>query len=102
MGCLRPLRPPPVGPVLRTRVGCAEAAPAVQVTLLRSALGEAATPIPAIDIGSAFSSAANAAFGMTLNPPFSPCEALLAPPVPALACLPGLPEHAHAAGRALC
>ena len=44
----------------------------LQVTLLRNALGSAATPIPQIDLGNAFSAAANAAFGMTLSPPFSP------------------------------
>ena len=32
----------------------------------------AATPIPLINIGTAFSAAANAAVGMTLSPPFSP------------------------------
>ena len=47
--------------------------PAVlQVTLLRNALGSAATPIPQIDLGNSFAAAANAAFGMTLSPPFSP------------------------------
>ena len=44
----------------------------LQVTLLRNALGSAATPIPQIDLGNSFAAAANAAFGMTLSPPFSP------------------------------
>ena len=42
------------------------------VTYLRSALGSAAVPIPQIDIGSAFSSAADAAAGASLTPAFSP------------------------------
>jgi hypothetical protein len=42
------------------------------VTLLRSALGSAAVSQPQIDIGPAFSAAANAAFGATLSPSFSP------------------------------
>ena len=46
------------------------------MTLLRKALGSAATPMPLINIGSAFSDAANAAVGMTLSPAFSPCEPL--------------------------
>ena len=46
----------------------------MQVALLRNALGADATPIPLINIGSVFASAANAAVGMDLQPPFSPCE----------------------------
>lgn len=42
------------------------------VAFLRTALGDAAVPMPAINIGTAFSDAANAAFNTTLTPPFSP------------------------------
>lgn len=42
------------------------------VDLLRAALGDAAVPCPLVDIGSAFAAAADAAFGTTLSPPFSP------------------------------
>ena len=50
------------------------------VVFLRTALGAAAVPCPATDIGSAFATAADAALNMTLNPPFScvsckPCTA---------------------------
>jgi hypothetical protein len=41
------------------------------VALLRSALGSAAVPQPQIDIGAAFSAAANAAVGATLSPSFT-------------------------------
>ncbi len=39
---------------------------------LRSALGKLAVPMPQINIGTAFSTAANAAFNTTLKPAFSP------------------------------
>jgi hypothetical protein len=42
------------------------------VILLRSALGSAAVDQPQIDIGAAFSVAANAAFNTTLSPSFTP------------------------------
>ncbi|KAK9803513.1 hypothetical protein WJX73_000941 [Symbiochloris irregularis] len=42
------------------------------VTLLRTALGAEAVPIPQLNIGSAFAAAADAAAGMTLTPTFSP------------------------------
>lgn len=42
------------------------------VDLLRAALGDAAVPCPLVDIGPAFAAAADAAFGTTLSPPFSP------------------------------
>lgn len=42
------------------------------VKFLRTALGDAAVPIPAIDIGPAFEAAANAALNTTLDPPFNP------------------------------
>ncbi|KAL6769917.1 hypothetical protein ACKKBG_A32870 [Auxenochlorella protothecoides x Auxenochlorella symbiontica] len=42
------------------------------VRLLRSVLGDAAVPIPAIDLGPAFAAAANAALNLTLDPPFTP------------------------------
>jgi hypothetical protein len=42
------------------------------VAFLRSALGAAAVPRPAINIGSAFSDAANAALNQNLNPAFDP------------------------------
>ncbi|KAL4427642.1 hypothetical protein ABPG75_001731 [Micractinium tetrahymenae] len=42
------------------------------VVLLRKALGDAAVPQPLIDIGAAFSAAANAVANTTLDPPFSP------------------------------
>lgn len=42
------------------------------VKFLRMALGNASVPIPAINIGTAFSAAANAALNTTLNPPFNP------------------------------
>ncbi|GAQ82932.1 hypothetical protein KFL_001290230 [Klebsormidium nitens] len=42
------------------------------VKFLRTALGDAAVPEPAIDIGPAFAVAANAAANATLDPPFSP------------------------------
>lgn len=41
------------------------------VVFLRTALGAEAVPCPAIDIGDAFATAADAALNMTLNPPFS-------------------------------
>ena len=42
------------------------------VTFLRQALGSQAVAMPQINIGSAFSDAANAAAGSTLSPSFSP------------------------------
>lgn len=42
------------------------------VELLRAALGKKAVPCPELDIGAAFSAAADAAFNATLDPPFSP------------------------------
>lgn len=42
------------------------------VKFLRMALGAAAVPEPAIDIGTAFSAAADAALNTTLSPPFTP------------------------------
>ena len=42
------------------------------VDFLRGALGDAAVPCPAIDIGSAFAGAANAAAGAELSPKFDP------------------------------
>lgn len=42
------------------------------VRFLRAALGKAAVPCPAIDIGIAFAHAANAAVNATLAPPFTP------------------------------
>eukprot|EP00892_Ulva_mutabilis_P001992 jgi/Ulvmu1/11794/UM080_0005.1 len=42
------------------------------VEFLRTALGDAAVPCPAIDIGPAFIAAANAAAGATLSPDFDP------------------------------
>ena len=44
------------------------------VNFLREALGDAAVPCPAIDIGDAFSAAANAAAGKELSPVFDPYE----------------------------
>ena len=41
------------------------------MAFLRSALGSAATPIPQLDIGTAFAMAADAATNMTLAPPYS-------------------------------
>jgi Ferritin-like domain len=41
------------------------------VVFLRTALGTAAVPCPAIDIGDAFAVAADVATNLTLNPPFS-------------------------------
>ncbi|CAM9362997.1 unnamed protein product [Phaeothamnion confervicola] len=42
------------------------------VALLRSVLGADAVPCPQMDIGTAFAVTADAAGGVTLNPPFSP------------------------------
>lgn len=42
------------------------------VIFLRTALGSAAVPMPNINLGSSFSSAANAALGAQLSPPFTP------------------------------
>lgn len=42
------------------------------VIFLRTALGDDAAPMPEIDIGTAFSNAANAALDMELSPAFSP------------------------------
>lgn len=42
------------------------------VTLLRQALGDDAVPIPQLNIGSAFADAADAAFGQSVSPAFSP------------------------------
>lgn len=42
------------------------------VDFLRAALGDAAVPCPAIDIGDAFKAAANAAAGAELDPEFDP------------------------------
>lgn len=42
------------------------------VIFLRTALGPAAVPMPNINLGSSFSSAANAALGAQLSPPFTP------------------------------
>lgn len=42
------------------------------VELLRAALGDAAVECPKMDIGPAFAAAADAAVGITLDPPFSP------------------------------
>jgi hypothetical protein len=42
------------------------------VKFLRTALGDAAVPIPRLNIGPAFQAAANAAFNTTLRPRFSP------------------------------
>lgn len=42
------------------------------VEFLRAALGDAAVPCPAIDIGAAFAAAANAAAGAELSPTFDP------------------------------
>jgi hypothetical protein len=42
------------------------------VELLRGALGKMAVPCPAMDIGSAFAAAADAAFNTTLDPAFDP------------------------------
>lgn len=42
------------------------------VALLRRTLGSDAVPIPQLNLGTAFSTAANAAVGETLNPAFSP------------------------------
>ena len=42
------------------------------VAYLRTALGSAAVSCPLVNIGSAFSAAANAALNTTLSPPFSP------------------------------
>ena len=42
------------------------------MTLLRQALGDDAVPIPQLNIGSAFADAADAAFGQSVSPAFSP------------------------------
>lgn len=42
------------------------------VVFLRSALGSVAVPMPDLNLGDAFSKAADAAVGMTLMPPFLP------------------------------
>lgn len=42
------------------------------VIFLRTALGPAAVPMPNLNLGDAFSAAANAALGTQLSPPFSP------------------------------
>ena len=42
------------------------------VSFLRSALGNSSVQCPLVNIGSAFSDAANAVLGTTLSPPFSP------------------------------
>ena len=42
------------------------------VTYLRKALGSDAVPIPQLNIGTAFADAADAAFGETVSPAFSP------------------------------
>jgi len=42
------------------------------VRFLRAALGSAAVPCPSMDLGPAFSAAADAAFGMTLPNPYTP------------------------------
>jgi hypothetical protein len=47
------------------------------VELLREALGKRAVPCPAMDIGAAFSDAADLAFNTTLDPPFSPYSSKL-------------------------
>lgn len=44
------------------------------VELLRSALGSSAVQCPLMNIGTAFSAAANSALNTTLSPPFSPYE----------------------------
>ena len=48
------------------------------VIFLRTALGDAAVPMPEFDLGSAFAAAANAALGMELSPAFSPYSSDLA------------------------
>ena len=45
---------------------------AAHIRYLRNVLGDAAPPCPAMDIGPAFVAAADAAVGMTLDPPFDP------------------------------
>ena len=47
------------------------------VIFLRTALGAAAVPQPAINVGSAFEVAADAALGTTLSPGFSPYKVRL-------------------------
>lgn len=42
------------------------------VIFLRAALGDAAVPMPEINVGSTFAAAANAALDTTLSPAFSP------------------------------
>ena len=44
----------------------------LHVKFLIKALGNNTVPCPALDLGSAFSTAANAATGLTLDPPYSP------------------------------
>ena len=40
------------------------------IAVLRAVLGSAAVPCPAIELNASFASAANAALGAQLNPPF--------------------------------
>lgn len=48
------------------------------VIFLRAALGDAAVPMPDLDLGTAFANAADAALNMTLSPAFSPYDSDLA------------------------